>query len=59
MRVSLGTRPQLQSVELSIVRSQSLANRRPLPSHVKVHSTTQRLGAKENPFNLLDVERGA
>ena len=41
-----------QAVELSIVRSQSLANRRHLPSHAKVRSTTHRLGSRTKPFAL-------
>ena len=41
-----------QAVELSIVRSQSLANRRHLPSHAKVRSTTHRMGSRTKPFAL-------
>ena len=47
----LATSPQ--AVELLIVRSQSLANRRHLPSQAKVRSTTHRLGSKTKPFALF------
>ncbi len=39
-----------QAVELSTVFSQSLANRRHLPNHAKVRSTTQRMGSRTKPF---------
>ena len=40
----------IQAVELSIERSQSLANRRQRPSQAKVRSTTHRRGKTSKPF---------
>jgi hypothetical protein len=43
-----------QAVALSMVRSQSLARRRDLPSHANVRSTTQRRGKMDPSKNLSE-----